>query len=398
MRGYRLFVVSAIVVLLAACGGGSGSNDRTSPPPIPSYSYQVPASLGDGWTTSNADSQGLSVQRLEDMMEAIGRGEYPIIDSIAIASRGSLVFEETIRTQLDEKDGWVANNDLSRHAQLSVSKSIVSILVGIAVDQGYFGGVDVPYLGLFDYASYDNWDERKNQITLHHVLAMRLGLEWDEWSTPYGTPDNPVTRFFREQHDFSKGLLDLPLAADPGSAFAYNTIASISLGQAIQNRNPLALVDFLATHLLDPLNITTAGWVDTPSGLPDLGGGLFLRTRDVAKFGQLYLDDGNWNGQQVVSADWVAASIQAYTELRWSDPESRDWQVDGYGYQWWTGYFEHQGRRLDTFVALGWGQQTVMVIPELDLVIAINCNDYDDNPGADNQVFGLIARFILPSG
>jgi CubicO group peptidase (beta-lactamase class C family) len=391
-----LLVTSVLIGLLAACSGGSNSGNGGTTPPAP-YTYRLPANLGDGWTVSDAGSQGLSVQRLEAMMAAIGAGEYPIIDSIAIASGGNLVFEEVVRTQLDEKDGWVANTDPSLHAQFSASKSVASILIGIAIDQGHIGGVDAPYLSLFDYPSYNNWDERKNQITLHHVLAMRLGLEWDEWSVPYGDPDNAVVRFFREQHDYSKGLLDLPMETDPGTSYAYNTIASISLGQAIQNRNPLTYADFLQTYLLGPLGITDVRWTSTPTGLPDLGGGLYLHARDMVKFGQLYMDNGTWNGQQIVSSNWVAASIQTYTELAWTDPSSRDWQVDGYGYQWWTGHLEHNGQDLSAYAARGWGQQTVMVIPDLDLVIAINSNDYDGRPDAVNQVFGLIDRFLLPT-
>ena len=390
-----LLITSVIILLLSACSGGSNSGNGGGDPVTP-YTYQAPANLSDGWTISDADDQGLSVQRLEDMMDAIDRGEYPIIDSIAIASRGNLVFEETIRTQLDEKDGWAGNTDLSMHAQFSASKSVASILVGIAIDQGHISGVDVPYLSLFDYLGYDNWDERKNQITLQHVLSMRLGLQWDEWSAPYGDPDNAVIRFFNEQHDYSKGLLDLPLETDPGTSFAYNTIASISLGQAIQNRGPLTYADFLQTYLLDPLRITRVRWTETPTGLPDLGGGLYLHARDMVKFGQLYMDDGSWNGQQIVSSEWVAESLQAYTELEWSDPAARDWQVDGYGYQWWPGHFERDGQELNAFGARGWGQQVVMVIPDLELVIAINSSDYDGRPDAINQVFGLIDRFMLP--
>ena len=391
-----LLLGGVLIMLLSACGGSSGSNGSGSGPAT-GYIYQPPAAIGDGWTVSDAGSQGLSVQRLEDMMAAIGRNEFPIIDSVAIASQGRLVFDETIRTRLDEKDSWVGNGDLSMHAQFSSSKSIASILVGIAIDLGDMSGVDVPYLSLFDYPSYDNWDERKNQITLHHVLTMRLGLQWDEWSVPYGDPNNAVVQFFNQHHDYSKGLLDLPMETNPGTQFAYNTIASISLGQAVQNRDPLTCVDILNTYLLDPLGITRIDWLETPTGLPDLGGGLYLHGRDMLKFGQMYMDDGRWNGQQIVSSEWVAASIQTYTELGWTEPQTRDWKIDGYGYQWWVGHFERNGQVLSSFAARGWGQQTLMVIPELELVVAINSDDYDGHPDGVNQVFSLIDRFILPT-
>ena len=390
----RVLLASVLVVLLSACGGGSSGNDDST---FSGYSYRPPANIGDGWAISDAASQGLSEQRLEDMMDAISRGEYPIIDSIAIASRGRLVFDETVRTQLDEKDGWAGNVNLSMHAQFSSSKSIASILIGIAIDRGDIGGVDTPYLSLFDYPSYDNWDDRKNEMTLDQVLTMRLGLQWDEWSVPYGDPDNAVVRFFNQHHDYSKGLLDLPMESDPGTVFAYNTIASISLGQAIENSNQLPVADYLSTYLLGPLGITRIDWTQTPTGIPDLGGGLYLHGRDMLKFGQLYMNDGIWNGQQIVSSEWVVVSTQAYTDLSWNNPASRDWQVDGYGYQWWTGHFERNGQILNTFATRGWGQQTVMVIPDLELVIAINSNDYDGQPDAINQVFGLIDDFILSS-
>ena len=393
---FRLSLISTtlLCLLLSACGGGGGGGNANNPDT--GYTYQPPANIGDGWTVGDAGSHGMSVQRLEDMMTAVGRGEFPIVDSIAIASQGTLVFNETIRTQLDDKDGWVANGDLSMHVQMSASKSIASILVGIAIDLGDIGGVDVPYLSLFDYPGYENWDDRKDQITLEHVLTMRLGLEWDEWNPSYSDPDNALIHFRNQNHDYSKGLLDLPMDADPGSRYAYNTMATVSLGQAVQNRGPLTYADFLNTYLLGPLRITQVNWIETPTGLPDLGGGLFLRTRDMAKVGQMCMDDGRWNGQQIVSSEWVAASTQSYTDLGWSEPETRDWQVDGYGYQWWIGHFDHGGQVLTTFAALGWGQQLVMVIPDLELVIAVNSHGYEELASQGNQVYELISRFVLP--
>jgi CubicO group peptidase (beta-lactamase class C family) len=390
----RSLLLAGLLLLLSACGGSGGNGGSNNPDP--GYTYQPPATTRDGWTVGNAGDHGMSVQRLEDMMAAVGRGEFPIVDSIAIASQRTLVFNETIRTQLDDKDGWVANGDLAMHSQMSVSKSVASILVGIAIDLGDIDSVDVPYLSLFDYPGYENWDDRKNQITLEHVLMMRLGLEWDEWNPSYSDPNNVLIRFYNQNHDYSKGLLDLPMDADPGSRYAYNTVATISLGQAVQNQGPLTYADFLNTYLLDPLQITQVRWVETPTGLPDLGGGLFLRTRDTVKIGQMYMDDGRWNGQQIVSSAWVAASTQSYTDLGWSEPETRDWQVDGYGYQWWIGHFDHGDQVYDTFAALGYGQQLVMVIPALELVVAVNSRGYEELASQRNQVYELISRFVLP--
>ena len=400
---YRCGLVFTILVfvVVSGCGGGSSGapnpNDGNSGDSAASYTYHPPTDINDGWTVGSADDHGLSVQRLEEMMEAIDRGEYPIIDSIGIASQGILVFDETIRTRLDEMDDRVDNSDLSMHAQFSTSKSVASILIGIAIDKGDIGGVEVPYLNFFDYPSYANWDERKNDINLHHVLTMRLGLQWDEWNPSYSDPNNALITFVNQNHDDSKGLLDLPMDADPGSKYAYNTMASVSLGQAIQNRGPSMYADFLTTYLLGPMGITNVKYTQTPTGLPDLGGGLYLLTRDMVKFGQLYMDEGIWNGQRIVSSEWVAVSIQSYTSLAWSEPETRDWQVDGSGYQWWIGHFEHDGQIYPSFAALGYGQQLVMVVPDLELVIAVNSKGYEELPDQRNQVYNLLANFVLPA-
>jgi CubicO group peptidase (beta-lactamase class C family) len=226
---------------------------------------------------------------------------------------------------------------------------------------------------------------------------MRLGLEWNEWDPDYSEPDNQLLTFYDEHTDYTKALLDLPMAAEPGSTFAYNTVASVSLGQAIENRAPLSLIDYGGAFLLAPLGISNIEVFLTPTGLPDLGRGLFLTTRDMLKFGQLYMDGGLWNGERLVSSDWVSASLTPYTAIGWSEGEPMGWEIEGYGYQWWLGYFDIEGRRLDTFAAWGHGEQWIMAIPELQLVVAINSHAWEGGRAETNQVFDLMRRFIIPA-
>jgi CubicO group peptidase (beta-lactamase class C family) len=389
----------SLVIVAPACGGG-GEGTTPAPPvpqPPPGYVYSVPADRGDTWGIAHAESQGIDVDGLEAMMDAIADGAFPVIDSIAIARNGQLVFDELLRTELNEKDEWVGNAELDLHAQFSVSKGITSLVVGIAIDEGFIAGVDVPYLDLFPYTEYANWDERKRDITLEHVLAMQTGLQWNEWDPPYSSADNQWNRFNREEHDFSKAVLDLPLVADPGTAFAYNTAATVSLGQAIDNSVPLALEDFGIGELLLPLGITKLEVMRTPTGLLNGGGGFFLRTRDALKFGQLLLNEGSWNGEQIVSSDWLDASLTPRTAIEWPNPDEWDWQVSGYGYQWWLGHYETDGRLLDTRVAWGFGGQWVVAMPELDLVVAINSNGFDGGDAELNQAHALIVQHILPA-
>lgn len=392
------FFLFVLIVALPACGGGGGSSQGpVAVPPPTGFVYVPPVDNGDTWPVASATDQGMSVSLLEDMMDAVGAGQFPAIDSITIARSGKLVLDETIRTRLADNDDWVANTNLAMHAQFSVSKSITSLVVGIAIDEGHIASVDVPYLSLFPYPSYDNWDERKNDMTLQHVLTMQLGLQWNEWDPPYTSPDNQWNTFYANEHDFSKSLLDLPLVADPGTEFAYNTAASVSLGQAVENMAPLTVVDFALSELMLPLGITDIELTRTPTGLPNGGGGFFLRTRDVVKFGQLLLGDGTWNGERIVSSEWLSESLIPRSMLSWSDPEQWDWQVTGYGYQWWTGFYDNDGDIVDTFVAWGFGGQWVIAMPALDLVVAINSNGFDGSDDAINQGHALVRRHILPA-
>ncbi len=383
-----------VLLVLTACGGGS--NGPEPAPPEPPYSYRLPASKADGWIVAGAGSLGMSEQLLEDMMNAMA-SEFDIVDSIAIAHEGQLVLDETLRTNTDSFDERAGNVDPTMHALFSMSKSLASIAIGVAIDQGIIDGVSTAYLDLFPYTSYENWDDRKNSITLEDVLTMRLGLEWNEWDPPYSSMDNEMVRFYDTQTDFSKALLDLPMASDPGTAFAYNTPATVSLGQAIETNGPLSLLDFGLVHVIAPLQISEIEVLTTPTGLPDLGRGLYLAARDLLKFGQLLADRGRWNGQQIVSEAWADVSTQLHVALSWAHPENFAWTLDGYGYLWWTGYFEHDGQELRTFAARGFGQQLLMVIPELELVIAIYSHAWNEEADEVNQLFDLINRYILPA-
>jgi CubicO group peptidase (beta-lactamase class C family) len=389
-----LLVACVLVVLTLQCACGRSATAVESPPP--SYVYSKPAEIADGWMTASATDLGVDAALLEQMMNVLAT-RFDIVDSIAIAYQGKLILDETVRTELNTFDGWVSNTDLNTHVLFSASKSVASLAIGIAIDQGIFSSVDVPFLEQFDYAGYENWDDRKNEISLEDVLTMRMGLAWNEWDPPYTSPDNQMLRFYETETDFSKSLLDLPMAADPGTTFAYSTPAIVSLGQAIENRGPLTLIDFGFVYALAPLNISSVEVLRTPTGLPDLGRGLFLSARDFLKFGQLYANGGVWNGTRIVSESWIAASVVAHTSLSWSDPATYDWQLTGYGYQWWLGYFEYKGQRIDAYAARGHGEQNLIVMPAIGLVVAVFSHAFESKSNEVNQVFEMIADFIIPA-
>ena len=394
-RGGRGLVLILAFLGVTACSSGSSGSDGQDRIPDERYTYQQPAEIGDGWGTAAASSVGVSEQVLGQLVNALQDGQFPIVDAVAVARGGQLVLSETIRTSTNKADERVDNIELDMHVQNSASKSFASALVGIALDQGLIASTDVTYTSLFPYPAYANDDPRKQAMTLEDVLTMRTGLAWNEWDPPYSEPDNQMFEFYGSQTDLSKGFLDLPMATDPGSEFGYATPASVSLGQAIENVAPLSLIDYGGVNFLLPLGISRVEVERTPTGLPDLGRGLFLTTRDLLKLGQLYLDHGEWNGERVVSADWVARSTMPHVEIGWVNPDNMEWELDGYGYQWWIGAFDLDGTRVETYAAWGFGEQWLMVVPALDLVVAVNSHGEKGDDDEANQALGLIKQILL---
>ncbi len=375
----RIIFTVFTAILIVSCGGGSSGGGGRSQEPVV-FNYSVPPDIGDGWQVANLADEGFDSQMIFDMMDRVLNETYEGIDSVAIVKNNKLVlYWFDADRNLDEFDSWIGNVDRQRHILHSTSKSVTSALVGIAIDQGFIASTQVSFYELFDYPSYDNWDDRKAEMTLEDALTMRLGLEWDEWSLPYSNPDNDLVALNTSHFDWAKALLDLPMAEDPGTSFTYNTAATNAIGQAVQNATGMPLAEFANTHLFLPMQITNAEWATTPTNLPVGGSGLYLRTRDLAKFGQLYLDNGSWQGQQLISADWIADSV-----VRRVDVSSWATFSEGYGFQWWLDDLNYKGQLVDTWVTSGYGGQYTFVIPSLDLVVAFTGHNYTNSAGIGN--------------
>ena len=388
---HSTFVAVLIACSFAGCGGG-GSNSSpgsTTPAPSPIYSYRVPADIGDGWQVADIGSAGFDSDKIGDMMGRVLDGSYPGIDSVAIAKNGLLLLYWFGDRTLDEFDRWIDNDNRERHVLHSTSKSFTSALVGIAIDQGYIASTAVSFYDLFPYTSYANWDPRKATMTLEDVLTMRLGLQWDEWSRPYTDPLNDLVFLENNNIDWAKALLDLPMSGSPGDAFTYNTAATIALGEAVRIATGMPLEVFADTYLFYPLQISSAAWWRTPTGLPNGGSGLFLTTRDLLKFGQLYIDGGTWQGQQIVSADWIADTV-----VRRVDISSWASYSEAYGFQWWLDDLTYKNQAVETWVTAGYGGQYLFAVPSLDLVVAFTGQNYDNGVGS-GDLYTMMQSFIL---
>ena len=386
MKIDRILPLLVLALLATACGGSSGSESPESSPPA-RYTYSIPAQTNDGWVTGHLDDHGFNTALIMEMMDGISDGQFSGIDSVTIVRNNSLLLHAVFERNLDRFDNWTGNTDPGRHVLHSTSKSFTSALIGIAIDQGYIASVNVPFYDLFSYGSYSNPDTRKATMTLEDALTMRLGLEWDEWSVPYTQPGNDLEELMNNNTDYAKALLDLPMISDPGTSFTYNTAATIAIGQALENTVGVPMADFAELNLFQPLQILTAEWGRTPTGLPNGGSGLFLESRDMIKFGQLFVDNGLWNGQQIVSSEWVDASVEQHVVLDYSTSS-------GYGYQWWLGGLTHNGQSIEVWSTRGFGGQDIFCIPSLNLVVAFTGQNYDSG---ERLPFSLMQDFVLPS-
>jgi len=391
----KIFRLSYFLLLLhlASCGGSSAEKNKVvvnETPIIEAYTYQLPADLSDGWQVAHLDDFDISAQPLIQMMDDINNKTYKNIDSVLIIRNNTLVFEAQIRESLNSYDDYVNNTDIAIHSLQSVSKSFASALVGIAIDQHLINSEENNLYDFFhQYNDFDNWDDKKSQITLKNVLTMRHGWQWDEWSHGYSDSRNSLGEIYRHSPDHVKGLLDLPMASTPGSTYSYSTIASVALGAAVETSVQMQLEDFAEQYLFEPIGITTAIWAFTPVGRAHTGGGLWLGQRDMAKFGQLYLNKGRWDGQQIISEDWINRSTKRHVLFDYG-------HSDGYGYQWWMKEFKlENGTTIDSFSAQGNGGQFIYVLPTLNAVVVFTGGNY--NSQLLYQPVELMTKYVLPA-
>jgi len=259
----------------------------------------------------------------------------------------------------------------SIHYQYSVTKSVASLLIGIAIDQGLIGSVDDKVYDFFPEYQGDiaNWSEAKSQMTLKDVLTMSAGFSWDEWSYIYTDQRNDANKLIRSE-DLMKYMLDLPLSSEPGSRWTYNSGCSMLLSGIIQNVSGMSTEAFAKTYLFDKLAIADWHWEQGKDGIYNTGWGLHLLPADMLKIGRMVLDTGQWQGEQIVSAAWL-------------DQASTD-HINSYGYQWWlSGTY---------FSARGWGGQVIGIVPEKKLVVVTTAGDF--NGGGGPTGINIINRLI----
>lgn len=247
----------------------------------------------DEWRTCAPEEQGMNSTLLNEMLPYIDSNNWPI-DSFIIDRGGYIVYEKYPNLEF-------AMNDY--HTLQSVTKSFTSALVGIAIQKGLIPSIDATILDLFSSRNVTNVDERKEYMSVKHLLTMTAGVEWDEWSYPYNDTVHNSLAAMVTSDDAVDFFLNLPMVAEPGEEWVYNGGAAILLGVLIEEKSNMTLMDFAQEYLFDPIGISGGVWLRTWNGIFEAGGGLYLKPRDMARFGYLFLNGGAWDGEQVISND-----------------------------------------------------------------------------------------------
>lgn len=310
------------------------------------------------WNTSTPEEQGLDSRQLDELLKAIEQRGLNL-HSLLIIRHGYLVSENYFGNYQAD----------TRHQLYSVTKSFIATLIGIALDQGYLKGTDQRVVDLLPQREFDNLDEQKTAMTLDDVLTMRTGLDWVE--------GDPAYREMYTSSDWIKVVMDKPMVAEPGRVFNYCSGCSHVLSAIVRQTTDTNPRDFADQFLFKPLGITNYRWDVDADGTPVGGWGLQLTPRDMAKLGYLYLRHGEWDGQPIVSAEWVKNATRLHA--------STDNLLD-YGYQWWI------YSPLGMSAALGRGGQTIAVFPQLDLIV-VTTAELDGH----DVIFQLIQQYILPA-
>lgn len=334
------------------------------------YTYQQPKNDNDGLITGNLDNTGLDKNLLNEMVQKIVDGTYPNVHSVLIIKDGKLVFEEY----------FYEHNKNKLHELRSATKSFISALTGIAIEKGYIKSKNEKVLSYFSEYTFKNNLDLKKQITIENLLTNQSGLDCDVYN-PKAIGNESIMAY---ENDWIQYSLDLPMIDSAGGIGQYCSSNPIILGRIIEKATKMTLPEFAKQTLFKDIGINNFDWQFNPD--PSSGETFCqvnLRSRDMAKFGLLYLNNGLWNGKQVIPKDWIEQSLVKHSVVAGLD----------YGYLWWTKYLDADGVRYYGKLAQGNGGQKIYIFKELNLVTVITAGHYNMQSSSNE----INAKYILPA-
>lgn len=340
------------------------------------YRYSPPADMHDGIAVRDIARSDLGVATAEKIVGAILNGTYKDVHSVLLYQNGKLVLEEY----------FYGFNAQRTHQLRSATKSVVSALTGIAIDQGAISGVKETVLPHLGYSSYNNPDPRKAAITLGDFLSMSSGLDCNDHSST--SPGRETV--LDDSPDWVKATLDLPMINDPGSKGYYCSGGVAVVGRVTENAVHMRLPEFAQKCLFGPLGIARKSWrwnYDLTNADKEYSQ-IHLRPRDMLKLGVVFAQDGRWHGKEVISSAWVRASLAEHSHV---DNVS-------YGYFWWRPWLNvatpSGSQHVDLSAAQGNGGQKIYIVPQYKLVAVFTGGGYNEDSTPPNSI---MAKIILPT-
>lgn len=329
------------------------------------------------WEFETLESLTTNKNLLEDFKAKIQDSTLYGVDALVIVKDEKIVFEEYF-------NGYTAD---SLHDIRSAGKSITSALVGIAIKKDFIASDEETIIENFkpDY-SIDHLSPEKEQIQIKHLLTMSAGWDCDDWN------ENSLgnTMHLPGLPDDFGFILNLPMIKSNGESFSYCSGGANLLGEIIRRKSQMSLKDFANKYLINRIGITNNEWfiAPDPQNYEFSGGGNFLRPRDLARFGLLYLNGGQWQGEQVIPKEWIRKSTEKQIETG----------DDGdYGYLWWIKKYRFKNRVVNGFEASGNGGNKITVVPELNMVIILTGSAYGSEYVEGEQAKTIIEDYVLAS-
>ena len=341
----------------------------------------------DDWETVSTVEAGFSWDVGERLDSAFENGELKNLHAVVAVRNGRLVFERYYKG-FDESWGTPLGNITfapdTLHDLRSVSKSIVSLLYGIALAEGKVPMIETPLVD--EFPEYDELatDHDRRRITVEHALTMTMGLVWNE-DLPYTDPRNSEIAMERAPDRYWY-VLSRPIVSEPGTTWTYTGGATAVLARLVSRGVGKSLLDYAKEKLFHPLSITEVEWIKGSNGEEAAASGLRMTPRDLAKIGQLVLNQGRWNNVQLVPSEWLAESfverVTAYGPVKYG----YHWYLPRRGYKWSDGLVG----------AAGNGSQRLVILPYYQLVIVVTAGNYN-LPNQSALPSKVVREFIVPA-
>mgnify|MGYP001198854185 FL=1 len=353
------------------------------------------------WEKDHTETMGMNMDSLKSYSNILKSGKLGYIDGMLITRGGKIIFEEKYAHNYDslylqtktapgkynyyDTDWHPFYQDTKLHTMQSVSKSFTSAAIAIANKNGDIPDLNANIMNYFDDYKSLKLDPRREKITIIDVLNMSSGIKWDESSMAYTDPSSDCVQM-ELSNDWVQYVIDREIAEEPGTKFNYNSGETMLLSYLINKTTGTDLAKYLEKNLFSIIGIKDYSWKHTPKGLTDAEGGLYLTPRDLARFGYLILNNGVWDGKQILPKSWVSQIHE--TEIT----TGTDWLR--YGLQFWVMPYDNNKTAI---LASGLGGQRMIVIPEYDIVaVFTGWNIYDVPALHSYKAMNKVINSVIP--